>query len=189
MKVLPDRIEELFANEIPDGKDRAILRPISLQTIEGKKTFSQFPKMAGPTESDLDFVSKEFIDSQLANIATTKSHTFSLTTDHLSQSYAVLPIRINPSAFGVVRFKVEGSGGFITVGNGVILTVLTAESCILNWSGYAAMSRAVVGDKVTVIYQGFVASEQVVSSIYTHFTETNVVDNPFQIWEYEGAAA
>lgn len=156
MKVLPDRIEELFANEIPDGKDRAILRPISLQTIEGKKTFSQFPKMAGPTESDLDFVSKEFIDSQLANIATTKSYTFSLTTDHLSQGHAVLPIRVNPSALGIVRFKVEGSGGFITVGGDTTITVLTVDNCILDWSGYAAMGRAAVGDKITVIYQGFV---------------------------------
>ena len=187
MKVWPERIEELAADEIPDGKNRMILRPIPLQTIEGKKIFSQFPKMVGPTESDLDFVSKEFIDSQLAGIATTKSYTFSLTADHLSQGAASLPIRINPSALDVVRFKVEGSGRFVTVGDDTTITVLTSDNCILNWSGCVAMNRAIVGDKVTIIYQGFVANEAVISEVYTHFTEYNVVDDPFEFWEDEGS--
>lgn len=186
-------IEEFESGNVPDGASRSLLRSASDQVVRGQKTFSSFPLMTGSTESDLDFVTKEYIDSRLEAKARTHSYTFTLTADILTAGFVSLPIEVSPDALDMVRLKVEGSAGYIlsdgTAEGFIVRLKEDGKYGLVDWSGNADMSRAASGEKVTVVYQGHVADEEIVTAVYTHFTETNVVDDPFEFWEDGGTDA
>lgn len=190
MKLKTKFLDPISSSDVPDGLRRRVLR--GDQTIRGQKIFEEFPAMTGPTESDLDFVTREYVDSRLSALARTQSCTFTLTADMIAAKSVEISGSIAEGAILMTKLKVEGSAGFIQAcapsagaedkANGFYVRLKAdGKFGLIDWIDNAEMWRAMEGEKVTVVYQGWAPAGAVVLC-FSHFTEASVIANPFDFY-------